>query len=126
MCRSFISIVVILASVSTSNLFLPSHFLKKISIIAPLQEVSISTSQSIAEALKPQQTLTIGYGSFGLSSFGYFLREGQEVDVGTLRFYFSTEAVDLVYVRQESPFSMRAGCVANDITVRWGGQLGGL
>ena len=46
--------------------------------------------------------------------------------MGTLKFYFSTEAVGLVYVRQESPFSitLRAGCVVNDITCSYG-QAGG-
>lgn len=31
------------------------------------------------------------------------------MDVGTLKFYFSTEAVDMMYMRQESPFGRRAG-----------------
>ncbi|KAF8817195.1 hypothetical protein BYT27DRAFT_7205049 [Phlegmacium glaucopus] len=91
--------------------------------IKSIHESSTSSSQSTAEApLKPRQTLTIGYGSSGFSSFDYFLREGQDVDVGTLKFYFSTEAVNLMYVRQESPFGLRKGNILESHARRavWG------
>jgi len=94
--------------------------------ITSLLESSVSTSQSTAEApLKPQQTLTIGYGSSGFPTFECFLREGQKLDVGTLKFYFSTEAVDLSYVRQQSFGELvRAGGLVDDIPRAYYGGSG--
>jgi hypothetical protein len=39
------------------------------------------------------------------------------VDVGTLKFYFSTEAVDLSYVMQGSFGQLRAGGLVDDIAI---------
>ena len=52
-------------------------------------------------------TLTIGYGAGGAEPFSYFLREGQDVDVGFLKFFFATKPVDLSKIPQPSPFIPR-------------------
>ncbi|PBK98094.1 hypothetical protein ARMGADRAFT_1060061 [Armillaria gallica] len=41
--------------------------------------------------LPPGQSLTIGYGMNGTRPHGYYVPEGQEVDVGFLKLFFSTE-----------------------------------
>ncbi|KAL6306604.1 hypothetical protein BKA93DRAFT_148884 [Sparassis latifolia] len=57
--------------------------------------------------LPPNGTLTIGYGSGGAVPFSYFLREGQDVDVGLLKLFLSTKHVDLSYVPVQSVLSFR-------------------
>ncbi|KAF8148655.1 hypothetical protein B0H34DRAFT_736447 [Crassisporium funariophilum] len=49
-------------------------------------------------------TLTVGYGLGGSPPFSYYLREGQDIDVGFLKVYASTKPVDLFMVPQQSPF----------------------
>jgi len=49
-------------------------------------------------------SLTIGYGSGSVAPFTYFLRDGQNVDVGFLKLFLSTEPVDLSHLIQRSPF----------------------
>ncbi|KAG8853732.1 hypothetical protein FRB91_004404 [Serendipita sp. 411] len=54
--------------------------------------------------LPAHQSLTIGYGAGGGRPFHYFLPDGQDVDVGFLKFFISTEPVDLSAIPQFSPF----------------------
>ncbi|VDB96090.1 unnamed protein product [Peniophora sp. CBMAI 1063] len=55
-------------------------------------------------SLPPKGRLTIGYGSGGAQPFKYFIRPGQDFDVGFIKLFISTEHVDLSNVVQESPF----------------------
>ncbi|KAA1472305.1 hypothetical protein DENSPDRAFT_897123 [Dentipellis sp. KUC8613] len=60
--------------------------------------------------LAPKQSLTIGYGSGGAAPYEYYLADGQDIDVGFLKLFLSSEPVDLSHVPQASPFSEgRAG-----------------
>ncbi|PVF99196.1 hypothetical protein CPB86DRAFT_783999 [Serendipita vermifera] len=64
------------------------------------------TSNRIADApLQPHGSLAIGYGSGGARPYSYVLPDGQDVDVGFLKFFISTEQVDLSGIAQPSPFS---------------------
>ncbi len=55
-------------------------------------------------SLPPYGSLTIGYGASGTVPHMYTLRKGQDVDVGFLKLFFSTEYMDLSGVVQRSPF----------------------
>ncbi|SJL15636.1 uncharacterized protein ARMOST_19140 [Armillaria ostoyae] len=55
-------------------------------------------------SLAPGDSLTIGYGASGTVPHIYRLRKGQDVDVGFLKLFFSTEYMDLSGVVQNSPF----------------------
>ncbi|PBK59427.1 hypothetical protein ARMSODRAFT_945616 [Armillaria solidipes] len=55
-------------------------------------------------SLPPKESLTIGYGASGTVPHMYRLRKGQDVDVGFLKLFFSTEYMDLSGVVQGSPF----------------------
>ncbi|KIM28590.1 hypothetical protein M408DRAFT_137083 [Serendipita vermifera MAFF 305830] len=55
--------------------------------------------------LLPYQSLTLGYGAGGGLPFTYSLRDGQDIDVGFIKIFLSTEQVDLSVVPQKSPFS---------------------
>ncbi|PBK98365.1 hypothetical protein ARMGADRAFT_1008792 [Armillaria gallica] len=55
-------------------------------------------------SLPPYGWLTIGYGAGGTVPHMYTLRKGQDVDVGFLKLFFSTEYMDLSGVVQNSPF----------------------
>ena len=48
--------------------------------------------------------LTIGYGSGGGRGFKFYLREGEDVDVGFLKLFLTTYYIDYSYVAQASPF----------------------
>jgi hypothetical protein len=50
--------------------------------------------------------LTIGYGDGGGLPHQYFLRDGQDMDVGFLKLFLSTRSIDLRAVAQPSPFEM--------------------
>ncbi|KDR74092.1 hypothetical protein GALMADRAFT_141828 [Galerina marginata CBS 339.88] len=50
-------------------------------------------------------TLTIGYGCGGVTPFSFELSKGQDVDVGFVKLFVSTMAIDLSRFRQDSPFS---------------------
>ncbi|KIK68739.1 hypothetical protein GYMLUDRAFT_1008897 [Collybiopsis luxurians FD-317 M1] len=55
-------------------------------------------------------SLTIGYGDSGTAPHEYFLRDNQNVDVGFLKLYLSTQYVDYSGIAQVSPFEQhRAG-----------------
>ena len=51
-------------------------------------------------------SLTIGYGSGGTVPFVYFMRDGQDVDVGFLKLFLTTEPVDYSNIPQNSPFNV--------------------
>ncbi|KAG7440929.1 uncharacterized protein BT62DRAFT_997422 [Guyanagaster necrorhizus] len=55
-------------------------------------------------SLPARELLTIGYGASGTVPHMYALREGQDVDVGFLKLFFSTENIDLSGIIQKSPF----------------------
>ena len=46
----------------------------------------------------------MGYGNTGSVPHTFFLREGQDVDVGNLKLFLSKEHVDFSDVAQSSPF----------------------
>ena len=46
----------------------------------------------------------MGYGDSGTVPHTFFLREGQNIDVGILKLYLSREHVDFADVAQLSPF----------------------
>jgi hypothetical protein len=54
--------------------------------------------------IRPKGSLTIGYGAGGAAPFSYFLRNNQDVDVGFLKLFLTTEQVDFSNVSQLSPF----------------------
>lgn len=54
--------------------------------------------------LKSQGELAVGYGSWGVSPFTYLVPLGRDLDVGFLKIYLTTEAVDLSDIQQSSPF----------------------
>jgi hypothetical protein len=49
-------------------------------------------------------SLSIGYGCGGSAPFSYFLRDGQDIDVGFLKLFLTTEPVDYSNIPQPSPF----------------------
>jgi hypothetical protein len=48
--------------------------------------------------------LTIGYGAGGASAQTFYLRTGQNLDIGFLKIFLCTEPVDLSTIAQSSPF----------------------
>ena len=46
----------------------------------------------------------MGYGDSGWPPHTFFLREGQNVDVGILKLFLSRNQVDLSHIAQSSPF----------------------
>ena len=46
----------------------------------------------------------MGYGDSGSVPHTFYLREGQDVDVGILKLFLSRKQVDLSHVAQSSPF----------------------
>ncbi|VDB92291.1 unnamed protein product [Peniophora sp. CBMAI 1063] len=54
--------------------------------------------------LPPRGVLTIGYGPQGGLPYTFFLHEGQDMDVGCIKLFITTEAVDLSGFAQRSPF----------------------
>ncbi|KIJ63462.1 hypothetical protein HYDPIDRAFT_29274 [Hydnomerulius pinastri MD-312] len=59
----------------------------------------------IDQPLLPRSALAIGYGAGGGVPTRYFLRDGQDVDVGYLKLFLSREHVDLSHIPQQSPNS---------------------
>jgi len=51
-------------------------------------------------------SLCIGYGSGGSVPFSFFMRDGQDVDVGFLKLFLTTEPVDYSNIPQTSPFHL--------------------
>ena len=54
--------------------------------------------------LKSNGELCVGYGSGGWKPFSYELKQGQDLDVGFLKIYLSTQPVDLSGIQQESAY----------------------
>ena len=50
--------------------------------------------------------LTVGYGDSGSVPYKFFLREGQNVDVGILKLFLSRKQVNLSHIAQPSPFQV--------------------
>jgi hypothetical protein len=48
--------------------------------------------------------LTIGYGTGGAQPFAYGLSDEQDIDVGCIKIFLSTDKVDLSSIPQPSPF----------------------
>ncbi|VDB92134.1 unnamed protein product [Peniophora sp. CBMAI 1063] len=67
--------------------------------------------------LLPFGTLHIGYGAGGGRPFTYFLREGQDRDVGFIKLFISTEYVDLSSIAQGVPFVTDRAAVPPDVPV---------
>jgi len=51
-------------------------------------------------------SLTIGYGSGGEVPYNYFMRDGQDIDVGFLKLFLTTQPVDYSNIPQSSPFEV--------------------
>ena len=49
-------------------------------------------------------SLSIGYGSGGSPPFCFYVRDGQDVDVGFLKLFLTTEPVDYSNIPQTTPF----------------------
>lgn len=58
-------------------------------------------------SIQPGESLTISYGSDRNLSWGYLLKDDQDVDVGFFKLFLSTEEVDLTGIPQASPFESR-------------------
>jgi hypothetical protein len=59
---------------------------------------------SVDPPLLAQNSLTIGYGASGFPPITYFLPPGQEIDVGFIKLFISTQYIDLGNIPQNSPF----------------------
>ncbi len=68
-----------------------------------------SAKKNVDVSLPPGESLTIGYGASGTVPHMYTLREGQDVDVGFLKLFISTEYMDLSGIVQGSPFNIIRG-----------------
>ncbi|KAK0502237.1 hypothetical protein EDD18DRAFT_1139863 [Armillaria luteobubalina] len=64
-----------------------------------------SAKKNVDVCLPPGESLAIGYGASGTVPYMYTLREGQDVDVGFLKLFFSTEYLDFSGLVQGSPFT---------------------
>ncbi|KAK0218653.1 caspase domain-containing protein [Armillaria fumosa] len=64
-----------------------------------------SAKKNVDVCLPPGKSLAIGYGASGTVPHRYTLREGQDVDVGFLKLFFSTEYLDFSGLVQGSPFT---------------------
>jgi len=62
--------------------------------------------------LKGNGELCVGYGSGGWEPLAYEIREGQDLDVGFLKIYLSTQPVDLSGKAQQSAFPENRGATA--------------
>ena len=74
-------------------------------------------SRDIVEApLKGNGQLTVGHGNSGWAPHTFFLREGQNVDVGVVKLFLSKKQVNLSHVAQSSPFTSVPGPVGGHFT----------
>ena len=67
-----------------------------------------ASGKSAAPSLLGKSTVTMGYGAGGGQPFRYYLRPEQQDDVGIIKFFISTEHVDLSNIKQSSPFDAGA------------------
>ncbi|KAJ2915855.1 hypothetical protein MD484_g4547, partial [Candolleomyces efflorescens] len=73
--------------------------------ITALSEVNTKTQFSKDHNLKKDSEVEIGYGSSGVPPIETAIPGNLNVTIGFLKFYFTSEAVDLSHVPQKSPFS---------------------
>ncbi|PSR90698.1 hypothetical protein PHLCEN_2v4847 [Hermanssonia centrifuga] len=57
------------------------------------------------DPLRPQESMTVGYGRDGGNPWKYYLDDWQESDFGFLKIFLTTKRVDLSHILQESPFA---------------------
>lgn len=75
------------------------------SVIVPYHQPPIGPTGNLVDpTLVPSGTFTIGDGAGGGGPYTYFLREGQDIDVGFLKFFISTMPINLENIPQPSPF----------------------
>ena len=79
-----------------------------ISFLAPYYELPIAVAK-VEAPLKGKGKLTVGYGDSGWAPHNFYLREGQNVDVGVLKLFLSRNQVNLSHVAQSSPFVPSGG-----------------
>ena len=94
-------------------------------MIKPLSPASYyqppTSGAEVDPPLLPNSSLTIGYGAGGGVPYCYFLRENQDIDIGHLKLFLSTEYIDLSHVPQRSPFVPHRdiGPVTDKTTSTW-------
>ena len=74
-----------------------------IHFLAPYYEPPIAGA-IVEPPLNGKGRLTVGYGDSGWVPHRFFLRKGQNVDVGVLKLFLSRNQVNLSDVAQPSPF----------------------
>ena len=79
-------------------------------VLAPYYEPPIAQG-TVEPPLKGEGYLTVGYGDSGSVPYKFFLREGQNIDVGILKLFVSRKQVNLSHVTQSSPFESSRGTV---------------
>lgn len=72
--------------------------------IASYYQPGVAKDHNVEHSVPARGELTIGYGSGGGQPRQYILLEGQNLDVGFLTLFLSTEWVDYSHVPQRSPF----------------------
>ncbi|KAE9397465.1 hypothetical protein BT96DRAFT_995803 [Gymnopus androsaceus JB14] len=77
--------------------------------IVPYYQPATARNGQAELSLPGQSTLTVGYGSTGTTPIRFYLREGQDVDVGFLKIYLSTEYINFSHIIQKSPFNIVPG-----------------
>ena len=77
-------------------------------ILDPYYQPASAGPKGNFESIRPNGSLTIGYGSGGARAHSFYLHDGQDVDVGYLKLFLSTEYVDYSHVPQDSPFLLDA------------------
>ncbi|KAG9310073.1 hypothetical protein JVU11DRAFT_9679 [Chiua virens] len=55
--------------------------------------------------LKQNRTFSIGYGPGGTVPFSFWIEESQDVDVGYLKIFFTTQPIGMSNVAQTLPFT---------------------
>jgi hypothetical protein len=63
-----------------------------------------TSGAKIDPPLLPKSSVTIGFGAGSGVPYCYSLRKNQDIDIGHLKLFLSTEYVDLSHVPQHSPF----------------------
>lgn len=76
-----------------------------IHLLESYYQPSTAGKYKVDPPLAANGSLSVGYGSGGSAPFTYLLRQGQDVDVGFLKLFLTTEYVDFSNMPQASPFS---------------------
>ena len=84
-------------------------------ILAPYYQPP-SARGTVDPPLKGKGYLTVGYGDSGSVPHAFFLREGQNVDVGILKMFLSRRQVNLSHIAQSSPFISGRGTTGTSRT----------